>query len=228
MVFLLGSLIWTAGVWDVLANTRLLKLFISSGIIRYHDLNQGIVDGIPDAELFLRSQDPIDWTLVGIVVALYLLFWGVRALKFHGIARFLGMQGSLGEHSRAFWYGAGLNILYPFRLGNAATMVSCEAHGESRPLAGSAVYLQDVFVLFEIAVFASVGLALNGWTTWLGEIFWALVILGVAYLIMRPAQHGGVFLPGQATREDRRGLFQRLFDDPLILLKLACLALLAF
>ncbi len=50
-------------------------------------------------------------------------------------------------------------------------MSSCEAHGEDPGIAGTAVYAQELFVLFEVAVFAILGLALNGWSTWLGELF---------------------------------------------------------
>jgi hypothetical protein len=228
LVVLLGALVYFAGIWNVLANTRLLDLLISSGIIGYHDLHLGIVTGIPNHELFLYSQDPVDWRLVGVVAGLYFLFWGIKALQFHGIARFLGMQGTQSEHTGAFLYGAGLNILCPYKAGNAATVSSCEAQGEDPGRAGTAVYTLELFVLFEIAVFALLGLALNGWSTWLGELFWAVVICAVAYVIMRPAQIGGVFVPGQATRADRRAIVRRLFESPKVLTGLAILSLFAF
>jgi uncharacterized membrane protein YbhN (UPF0104 family) len=228
LIVLLGALVYFAGVWNVLANTRLLDLLISSGIIGYHDVHLGIVTGLPDHELFLYSQDPIDWRLVGVVAALYFLFWGIKALQFHGIARFLGMKGRQSEHTGSFFYGAGFNIVFPYKAGNAATVSSCQAHGEEPGRAGTAVYTQELFVLFEVAVFAMLGLALNGWSTWLGEIFWAVVICVVAYAIMRPAQIGGVFVPGQATRADRRTIVRRLFESPKVLTGLAILSLLAF
>jgi len=225
---LLFSLVWTAGIWNVLANTRLLDLFISSGLIRYHDVHLGLVDGLPNAELFLYATDPIDWRLAGIVVAMYFLFWGVRALKFHGIARVMGMQGSLGENGTAFLYGGGLNILFPFKVGNAATALSCEGRGYSRETANTVIYTQELFILFEITVFGLLGLALNGWTTWFGELFWALVILGVAYLMLKPALASGVFLPGQASWEIKKGILGRLFQNPRMLATLCGLALFAF
>jgi len=228
MVLLLGALVHFAGVWNVLANTRLLDLLISSGIIGYHDLDLGIVEGIPDHKFFLYSQDLIDWRLVGVVAAFYFLFWGIKAIQFHGIARFLGMKGDSGQHSRAFFYGVGLNILCPFRLGNAGMVSSCEAQGEDPKIAGTAVYTQEMFILLEVAVFALLGLALNGWSTWLGELLWALIIFAVAYLLTRPALIGGVFIPGQATKSDRRAILKRLFEDPKILTRLAILSLLAF
>lgn len=228
LFLLLGALVYFAGVWNVLANTRLLDLLISSGLIGYHDLDLGVVAGVPDHELYLFSQDPVDWRLVGVVAALYFLFWGVKALQFHGIARFFGMKGKQSEHTGAFLYGAGLNILTPYKTGNAATVSSCESHGEDAGRAGTAVYAQELFVLFEIALFALLGLSLNGWSTWLGQLFWAVVICVVAYLILRPAQFGGVFVPGQATREDRRVILRRLFGSPKVLTGLALLSVLAF
>ena len=228
LVLLLGSLVYFAGVWNVLANTRLLDLLISSGIVAYHDLDLGMVAGVPDHELYLFSQDPVDWRLVGVVAALYFLFWGLKALQFHGIARFFGMKGTQSQHSGAFLYGSGLNILAPFRTGNAAIVSSCAAQGEDAGRAGTAVYAQELFVLFEIALFALLGLALNGWSTWLGQIVWALAICAVAYLMLRPAQIGGVLLPGQATREDRRAILRRLFGNPRIVTGLALLSVLAF
>ena len=228
VVLLLGSLVYFAGVWNVMANTRLLDLFFSSGIIGYHDVQLGIVEGIPDHKFFLYSQDPIDWRLVGVVAAFYFLFWGIKAIQFHRIARFLGMTGRIGQHSKAFFYGVGLNILCPFRLGNAGMVSSCEAQGEDPKLAGAAVYTLELFILFEIAVFALLGLALNGWSTWLSELLWALIILAVAYFLTRPALVGGVLVPGQATSSDRKMIFRRLFEDPKILTGIAVLSLLAF
>lgn len=228
LVLVLGALVYFAGVWNVLANTRLLDLLISSGIIGYHDLDLGFIAGVPDHELYLFSQDPVDWRLVGVVAALYFLFWGIKALQFHGIARFLGMKGKQSEHSGAFLYGAGLNILGPFKAGNAATVSSCEAHGEDVGRAGTAVYTQELFVLFEIAVFALLGLFLNGWSTWLGQISWAVVICAVAYLMLRRTQIGGVFVPGQATRQDQRAILRRLLGNPKVLTGLALLSILAF
>jgi len=225
---LLGSLVYYAGVWNVMANTRLLDVFISSGIIGYHDVQLGIVKGIPDHKFFLYSQDPIDWRLVGVVAAFYFLFWGIKAVQFHRIARFMGMKGDAGKHSRAFFYGVGLNILCPFRLGNAAMVSSCEAQGEDPELAGTAVYTQEMFVLFEVGVFALLGLALNGWSTWLGQLLWALIILAVAYFLTRPALIGGVLIPGQATSSQRKLILRRLFEDPKVLTGLAIFSLLAF
>src|SRR3954447_11651360 len=61
---LLAALIWSSGVWNFLANTRLLSVLIDAGIVSYRDAQTGIIRGVPDLKYFLKSQDPIKWGLV--------------------------------------------------------------------------------------------------------------------------------------------------------------------
>ena len=225
---LLGSLVWAAGIWSVLANTRLLKVFIESGIVRLHDMHLGVADGLPDPEMYLLAIDPVDWYLVGVVIVLYCGFWTLKAFQFHGIAKAVGMTGSLGDHAKAFFYGSGLNILWPFKLGNAGAVASCVGHGEEQSKASTAVYTQELFVLFEIAVFAILGLVLNGWTTWFGELFWGVVILGIAYWVVSPAQDSDTLIPGRAPEGAWKQVMSSLSDRPSVFLRLALLSLLAF
>ncbi len=225
---LLTGLVWVAGVWNVLANTRLLKVFIESGIVRLHDIHLGVADGVPDPEMYLLAIDPVDWYLVGVVIALYCGFWTLKAFQFHGIAKAVGLTGSLGEHAKAFFYGAGLNIIWPFKLGNAGTVSSCVEQGGDQAKASTAVYTQELFVLFEISLFALLGLVLNGWTTWLGELFWGVVILLLAYAVVSPAQESDTLIPGRAPKRAWRQVFAALADRPSVLLRLALLSVLAF
>ena len=51
-----------------------------------------------------RRPDLQQGRLVAVVAALYFLFWGVKAIQFHGIARFLGMKGGQRQHSRAYFW----------------------------------------------------------------------------------------------------------------------------
>jgi len=129
-VALILALVDTAGVWNVLANTRLLDPLISAGFIKYHDMQMGFVHGIPDAELYLLSQDPVDWRLMLVVVLLLLIYWLIKAVQFHGLARFCGVGGGFGEHTRAFYYGVGLNSLLPYNIGELAAAEALEGQGQ--------------------------------------------------------------------------------------------------
>ena len=46
--FLLIALIWSGGVWNFLANTRLLSVLIDAGVVSYHDAQGGFIRGVPD------------------------------------------------------------------------------------------------------------------------------------------------------------------------------------
>src|SRR5262249_478648 len=44
------------------------------------------------------------------------------------------------------------------------------------------------FTVFEIVAYALYGPYGLGWSVWLAQIFWSLVILGVCYLLVRPSK----------------------------------------
>ena len=84
---LLGLLIWSSGIWNFLANTRLLSVLIDSGVVSYHDAQGGLIKGVPDLKYFLKASDPIKWGLVEGAAFLFLIFWLIKAAQFHGFCR---------------------------------------------------------------------------------------------------------------------------------------------
>src|SRR5215831_2581346 len=79
-VGLLFALIWSSGIWNFLANTRILSLLIDGGIVSYHDAQTGFIRGVPDLKYYLKSQDPVKWGLVEGAALLFILFWVIKAL----------------------------------------------------------------------------------------------------------------------------------------------------
>src|SRR5262249_33692783 len=106
--FLLVALIWSSGVWNFLANTRLLSVLIDSGVVSYHDAQTGFIRGVPDLKYFLKSQDPIKWGLVEGAAFLFLIFWLIKAAQFHGLCQFTGVSGTFTQHARAYLEGIGV------------------------------------------------------------------------------------------------------------------------
>lgn len=215
-------------VWGVLAGTRMLDWLVRTGIVARTDADMGFIVGIPDHNLYLMATDPVDWTLVLVAIGLYVGHWLLKAVQFHGIARFCGIGGSSGQHVRAFTYGNGIGHLLPFNVGAVATASALEGQGATREQAALAIYVARLFVIFEIVLYSLVGLYLIGWTTWLIQIFWALVILGVAFLIVRTAQ-GRPSLSGAAAQLRLAGnIGVLLVRRPLILVSLAAQSIIAF
>lgn len=227
-IVLVVSLIWVGGVWEILANTRLLNFLISFGIIQYHDVQHGLVEGVADHRYYLMSEDPIDWRLIGLCACMYFAFWVFKVLQCHSLARHFGLKGSLGDHGRAWMYGEWHNRLMPLRLGNAATAAAFESQGESLANASAIVYIQDVYIIFEIIFFALLGLVLTGWTLWFNQLFWPCVMFFVFFFITHSLRRK----PDRAHRVQVRAvkwqLLRCMANDPLLVIKCALLSLLAF
>ncbi len=224
---LIGSLIYFADIWNFLANSRLLDLMIRAGVIKYQDNQAGFIEGIPDTKYFLMSQDPIQWQLVLLAIVLLVIYWVIKSLQFHGIAKVSGIAGTFSAHARAFLYGIGLNKLLPYNAGAVATSLELRSQGAKLKNALNAAFLARGFMVFEILFFSAVGLLVLGWATWLLQIFWALVIFGILYAFLR-ASRGG-------PEEDAWGSFAAIkqavlstTENPPAFIKLALISLIAF
>lgn len=201
------SLVWGAGFWDFVANTRILSVLIDSGIVKLHDGQQGLVEGMPSLLYYLKSQDPVEWGLVAISGVLFIVVWGMRASVFHGIARLAGLGGSPGAHARAYLYGRGIDRLMPFNIGEVATASTLQGQGASLGGAASVAFTSRLFFAFEILVFAVIGLGYIGWTTWLQQVVWGLVILGATYLLIHPVRRPSRMLSEGAWPAARRSFY---------------------
>lgn len=226
-VILLVALVNAAGIWNVLAYTRLLALLVSGGIIKIHDAHSGYVPGVPHLELWIQARDPINFTLIALAVVTFLVFWAIKSAQFHAFCRYVGIDGSFGQHSRAYLYGQGVNRLQPYNFGLVATASTLEGQGASPEKAALVVFLGEMFVAIEIIGYALVGLWLLGWTRWLATLFWPLVILGVCYAFMRPAGTA-VRATGEYFWRSAGQALRVLVREPLTLAKLTLLSWAAF
>ncbi len=225
---LLGSLLWASGVWNFLANTRLLDLLIQAGIVEYHDAQTGFIQGIPDLQYFLKSQDPIKWGLIELAGLTFVFFWLLKAAQFHAIARFCGVGGTFTQHARAYLEGIGVNRLLPYNAGNVRMAATFQGQGAPVSRVSQAIFLSETFIVFEIVVFAVLGLFAVGWSMWVGQLFWPLVILGLCYFLVRSKEKGGGqgLVPG-GWREIRNS-FRALGQKPIELARISVLSLVAF
>jgi uncharacterized membrane protein YbhN (UPF0104 family) len=183
---LLVALIWSSGVWNFLANTRVLSVLIDAGVVSYHDAQTGMIRGVPDLKYYLKSQDPVKWGLVEGAALIFLVFWLIKAAQFHGFCQFVGVRGTFTQHARAYLEGVGVNRLLPFNQGMVRMTRFMEGQGARAEKVAQAAFLAELFVVIEIVVYAAYGPYGLGWSVWLAQIFWSLVILGVCWAISRP------------------------------------------
>jgi uncharacterized membrane protein YbhN (UPF0104 family) len=212
-------LVHFGGIWNVLANSRLLDVLGRGGIIAITDTDQGLVQGIPNPEYYLLASQPIDWELLLVAAGLFLLMWGLKAAEFHGLCRFVGLDGTLGEHARAWFYGHGVNRLVPYEAGQVAKASVLEGQGADPVRAAQAVHLSSLMTALQIGILALYGIFAVGFGTWFAQLFWALVILGVAYLMTRPERKEARSARREALRAAASAL-QVLAQRPLTFLRL--------
>jgi uncharacterized membrane protein YbhN (UPF0104 family) len=227
-IVLFGTLIYYSGAWNFISNTRLLDLMIGAGIIKYHDKNAGFVEGVPELKYYLMSQDPVRWDLVGVVVAIFLLFFTLKAAQFHGFARLFGIRNGLGQNLRAFSHGLFVEKLFPFALGDVAAAKNLQDEGAPLERAKAVVFCGQVAVIFETIVFAVIGLLVIGWSDWSAQVFWPLVMVGIAYAFVRKTRRERAASEEESTGTQVRRLARVFGDRPLSAAWLVLLSLAAF
>jgi uncharacterized membrane protein YbhN (UPF0104 family) len=225
-VAVLALLIQASGVWSFLANTRLLQAAVAGGIVALRDDQPGFILGVPDLEHWWKAQDPVDWAPLWVAAALFLAYYCIKALQYHWFCRVTGVPGAFGAHARAYFWGQGVGRFLPFNAGSVA-LASALAGPGGRP-AARAVFLGEVSTLFEIAVFALVGLLQLGWGLWFAQIFWPLVILAVTIWIARAARGDGRPAILHGAWRDVAAAVRDLAGRPGTLARLALLGLVAF
>jgi uncharacterized membrane protein YbhN (UPF0104 family) len=225
---LLVALIWSSGIWNFLANTRLLSILIDGGIVSYHDAQAGFIRGVPDLKYYLKSQDPVKWGLVEGAALLFFVFWIIKAIQFRSLCNLTGAQGTFSQHARFYLEGIGVGRFLPFNQGTVHLVRSMAAQGAPAESVAQAAFLAELFVVIEIVVYAAYGPYAMGWSVWLAQIFWSLVILGLCYLLARPNR----FYPEPSIIPLHKGevkqAFRALSRRPIEFTKLTLLSLLAF
>ena len=226
--FLIVSLFYAFGTWDVLASSRLLDLLIRVGIVKYHDQNLGFVEGVADHKYYLTSQTPVDWLLVFFAGLIFLAFFAVKTLQFDGAARHFGSKGTLGQNGRAYLYGLGLDRWFPFHLGRIGTHTALTSQGTTDEQSGDVLFATGLFILFEISLFAIIGLLGEGWGPWAGQVVWGAFVFTLLYLWVRRPPGVSVGSIAGAWTGRVREVLGSLSSDPPVLAKLCALSLIAF
>ena len=223
---LMTTLVIAGGIWNQLANTRLLSPLIEGGVVRYHDKQIGPIPGVPELKYYVMSQDPVAWLLVLVAVALMLGYWTLKTIQFHVTSRALGSDAGLGDDSRAYLYGQSMNRWFPYYLGDLATGLALGAReGSDNERYIGTVYLSRCFTVFEIAFFGLLGLLFLGWGEWLAQLFWPLLIVAVAYFLLRQP---GTWRAGMHHSAGWRLAVSWLQARPLLSLFLALLSIVGF
>ncbi|MFY0312853.1 lysylphosphatidylglycerol synthase domain-containing protein [Leisingera sp. D0M16] len=223
---LAGGLVAAAGLWEVLANTRLLAALLAGGVVALGEDDPGLGTGVPGVHYFIRSQEFVTWSLVLLAAALFMAVAILKGFQFHRIARFVGIEGTFGQHLRAYIYGHGIGRMTPYRMGEVAWVSALQSQGATIGQAARLVFIFKGFLLFEIFIFAILGLVMSGLLAWGMALVPPFAILLAAWLLMRPA---AAHSPGKKPWLERAAeVFGALTSEFQTLIVLTLLSLISF
>jgi uncharacterized membrane protein YbhN (UPF0104 family) len=222
---LLAFLAAAGGLWNLVANTRLLNLMIEGGVVRFHDKQIGPIDGVPELKYFVASQDPIVWPLLLLALLLMVVFWSLKGLQM----RYLVQKGGGDERAidtfRLYFLSQARDRWLPMRA--ADQVIACElaASGASETTQATVIDNVRLMAVTELAFFSLVSLAFLGWTGWLEQAFWGIFIFAIAYWLTRPNSEWSMAIDylGAVKRS-----FRVMTDKPLAFLGIFALSAAAF
>ncbi|HUO84098.1 MAG TPA: lysylphosphatidylglycerol synthase domain-containing protein [Thermoanaerobaculia bacterium] len=230
--YLLGAailvlLVYLAGPWQFFADTRILATFIEGGMVQYHDVQKGFFSGMPDLKLYAIAKEPVSWLLIQMAGLIFLGFWMIHAVIFHLIARFCRIEGTFTMHARAYLEGIGINRFLPFNRGHHQIAEAIRRQGVSNERVSQALFLDNLVIVFQIVAFALIGLYLSGWSLWLTQLTWPLIILGACWLMVRPNRNYPERYVFQGGFSDAVRAVKAFAQKPLVMVAVALLALVA-
>jgi len=227
-IVVIYALVVRAGGWNILAFSRLLTLLNRAGIVPFTDGDTSIISRSPALDFQFEAREPIDWMMLILAIGLFLIMFFIKSIQFHSFARSAGINGTFGDHARAYLYGDNVNRFFPFNLGNVATASALEGQGAPIGRAAVAVFMTDVFIAIEIGAFTLLAWRMLGVTGWLAAVMWPVIILVVCYLFRRAGRRLSARSAADGAVQSAKAVLKLLAQQPGRLAWLLILSIAAF
>ena len=148
-------------------------------------------------------------------------------MQFHRLARYVGVEGSVGQHLRVYIYGHALGRMLPFRMEEVAWATALKAQsGASVSQSARLVFMFQGFLLFEIATFAVIGLVMAGLLDWALALVPPIIILIIAHRLMPQGRADGIPLSDKLSLAG--DAISGLANKPQMFVGLVLISLLSF
>lgn len=224
-ITLLGFLAVAGGLWNLVANSRVLNLMIEGGVVRFHDKQIGPIDGVPELKYFIASQDPIAWPLLALALVCMACFWLLKGLQLGHLIKKASGSADVVDSLRLYSRSQARDRWLPMRAGDQVIAAELASENQSAQVQSATVDNVRFIAVCELAFFSVVSLLFLGWTGWLEQAFWGLLILLLAYWVSRPSDswEAAIDYSGAAKRA-----FRPMTDQPLVFLGIFAMSALAF
>lgn len=205
--------------------------------LRFYDEIWVISGGVIDDGDYEVSARPFTWTPFIVAVFLIILAYRMRASRQIMIGRHFGIPDTVKNQVHSFFFGRGLNVLFPFGPGDLAIAQALVKNGADHKAATTTVFYYRVFEVLAVGAFLGLGLIISGWTGAGAPVLACVIIFFGVSFIIRPLGRfsgGGGWLHTlgfvkvfEALREIGRnpGLATRLFLTSVVALFIELIAL---
>ncbi|MGQ0735664.1 MAG: lysylphosphatidylglycerol synthase domain-containing protein [Acidobacteriota bacterium] len=173
-----------AGVLELFANFRLLDDMADLGIVRIADVGKGWLDA--DLDLIAVSDRRFGWLPFYLAVALAMGALLLRAIRQRLLAAHLGADGSARGLMSSYFFGRGMNLLFPFGPGEAGAARSMVDAGLSAADAAEVMFDNRLCELLAIIAGLVVGFTYLGWNQAIVPACWAFALVLAVVSLTRP------------------------------------------
>ena len=178
------------GMIEMIANFRILDELADLSVVKVADVGEGWLNvDLEQIGISNRRFGAAPFYMALVTATLCLC---CRALRLRLLTREFGIPSSVKGQLAAFFFGRGLNLLFPFGPGEFGTIRAFAENGAAPQAAAAAVFFNRVFEILAIAVFLVCGFIYLGWGGAVEPFVWTLVLIAGVVSLTRPLGRGEV------------------------------------
>ena len=172
----------------ILANLRVVDELADMGLVRDMDVGTGFIDGVP--QVIHHSKRPLAWNLITLSFVSIVIAYLTRGIRQRLLANHLGIPSSVSSQISSYFFGRGLNVVFPFGPGELGTTQQLVRNGADPERSTATVFYTRVFELSGVVVFLVIGLGLSGWGGSLVPFLLSAVVVAGLTWTTRPMGRG--------------------------------------
>jgi len=197
--------------------------------LRFFDEIYSLTGGLVDDGDYATSARPLSWTPFLLAIGLIVIAYRMRAHRQIMTGRFFGIDRDVPNQTHSFFFGRGMNVLFPYGPGDQATAQALVKNGADVEAATTTVFYYRIFEILACFSFMGLGLAITGWEGAGIPFLYCLILFFGLGLTIRPLGRGsrtsgGGYLDSLGIRRAFHAL-REIGKDPRLVSKLYMISL---
>lgn len=177
------------GMIELIANFRILDELADLSIVKVADVGEGWLN--VDLEQLGVSNRRFGYAPFYMALLCGVLCLFARAVRLRLLTRDSGIPSTVKGQIAAFFFGRGINLIFPFGPGEFGTIQALADNGAAVRPAAAAVFFNRVLELLAINIFLIAGFIYLGWGGAVEPFVWTIVLIAGIVSLTRPLGRGG-------------------------------------